>query len=70
MKKKKHYEVWMENGLRIEQWAYFGGVAGPMPKSAADNYVKGLKENGVHAEARVMPQAEILRQARQRKKAK
>ena len=67
MGKRKQYEVWIKNGLRMQQWAYLGGVAGPMPKYAAERYVKEFAQNGIHAEARIMSPREMARQAQQRK---
>lgn len=50
------YEVYIENSGRMVSWASLGGVAGPMPKEAAENYVKALDDQiGSYAEARIMP---------------
>jgi hypothetical protein len=49
----EQYEVWIESSGRMVRWSDTGGVAGPMPKEKADEYVKGLMDRAdVHAEAR------------------
>jgi hypothetical protein len=52
---EERWEVFIERGEYMVPWAHTGGVAGPMTKAKADEYVKGLMDRAeVHAEARKM----------------